>query len=521
MVPRPTEPASWGRPGSCRTIEADLVPIREALEVAFAVARRDNQDPTAPPPPRALSAILGFAHLPDRALSVVRGALDGDRGFRARVIEQSDVAAMDEGSRLFLERPEGWQQALGPLVMEASEQARADDLAARNAEVTQELQALSEHLDEVRSQRDRLGASVAGLERSGADQAERIGELEGRLSDVLDELEEREAQRREAVRQLKVQEALADRRLARQRELEGLLDQRVDGTTGDGPEDRRREPEGEPPDPEPGEPGPAATPEGATSHEQAIGQGLQLSEGEAQLIATSMGEAAGKLTELAAILGDLAEVVGSASPRTSAMEADPGGRVAGSRVPGAQRGGPADAGSAGTAPRQPVSAGVAGLRGDPPAVERRRRAVRLGRGLRVDSPDGLDALMRIPGTIAMVDGYNVSMKGWPALGVSQQRESLITSVAALEVRSSATFHLVFDGAEDGARPAVGAPLPVRVHFTPSDVEADDRLLEFVEQAPADAPVVVVSSDNRVREGARERGANVVSSETLLAVLRRS
>ncbi|MEZ5268119.1 MAG: NYN domain-containing protein [Microthrixaceae bacterium] len=66
---------------------------------------------------------------------------------------------------------------------------------------------------------------------------------------------------------------------------------------------------------------------------------------------------------------------------------------------------------------------------------------------------------------------------------------------------------------------VDAPLPVRVHFTQAGLEADDRLLEFVESAAPDLGILVVSSDRRVRDGARDRGAGVVSSRTLLALRR--
>lgn len=141
--------------------------------------------------------------------------------------------------------------------------------------------------------------------------------------------------------------------------------------------------------------------------------------------------------------------------------------------------------------------------------------------MEADSVDGFDALLGTAGTVVMVDGYNVSMKGWPNLELHQQRASLLDAVGALQARGGATWHLVFDGSDDGARPAVSAPLAVRVHFTPSGIEADDRLLEFVEQVPGDDPVIVVSSDHRVRDGARDRGASVVSSETLLSLVRRS
>ena len=122
--------------------------------------------------------------------------------------------------------------------------------------------------------------------------------------------------------------------------------------------------------------------------------------------------------------------------------------------------------------------------------------------------------------VMMVDGYNVSMAGWPSQSIAVQRDRLVDLLANVQARTGAEVHVVFDGDDDGRRPAVSLPRPVRIHFTEAEVEADDRLLEFADRLPADVPVVIVSSDRRVRDGARARGANVVGSPHLLALGRR-
>ena len=73
----------------------------------------------------------------------------------------------------------------------------------------------------------------------------------------------------------------------------------------------------------------------------------------------------------------------------------------------------------------------------------------------------------------------------------------------------------------GSRAAAVSPerSQVRAVLAP-DVEADDVILDLVTRTPAARPVVVASSDNRVREGARAAGANVVHARQLLALLRR-
>lgn len=443
--------------GNSRAIEAELASIHDALEVAFVVAQRDRRDRAAPEPPRMLGPILDFAKLPERALGTVRDALESDGGFRSRVAEHVAPGTLDEGSRLFLTRPEGWAMSLRALVEETSLRAETDDLAARHSAATEALQVLTESRDHLCSERDELAASVAELRRIRATQAERIEALEAQLSDALDAVDDLKQERREAVRQLKAQEALARRRLQRQRELEEALEQQV--------EDARR--------PQPTAP----------DAQQVDLMGRVVFDH----VTASVTEAAAKVGELAVVMGGLADLLESLDNTDDEAHNTIGGSRADARPRGIKR----------------------------------RRPVRLGRGLEADSIEGLDALLDLPGVVVMLDGYNVSMKGWPNLPVSQQRESLIDAVGALQARGRATWHIVFDGAYEGGRPAVSAPLPVRVHFTPSEVEADDRLLDFVQQVPDDSPVAVVSSDRRVREGARELGANVVSSETLLSLVRRS
>ena len=136
------------------------------------------------------------------------------------------------------------------------------------------------------------------------------------------------------------------------------------------------------------------------------------------------------------------------------------------------------------------------------------------------TPQATDQILRTPGVVVVVDGYNVSMQGWPTLGTTAQRDRLVAFLSDVRSRSGADLHVVFDGDDDGRRPAVSTPLPVRVHFSRAEVEADDVVLDFVDRLPADRPVAVVSSDRRVQDGARARGANVIGSGDLLAWGRR-
>jgi predicted RNA-binding protein with PIN domain len=162
--------------------------------------------------------------------------------------------------------------------------------------------------------------------------------------------------------------------------------------------------------------------------------------------------------------------------------------------------------------------------GDPVAEQSqrppRRTPLRLRRGVHEGTAEGLEQLLSTEGVTAIVDGYNVTKEGWPNLDLAQQRSALIPALGAIRSRTGANVHVVFDGDDAGDRPAVSAPLPVRVHFSPAEVEADDVILQMVASIPTDVPVIVVSSDRRVADGARRLGANAVRSEQLLDLIGR-
>ena len=66
-----------------------------------------------------------------------------------------------------------------------------------------------------------------------------------------------------------------------------------------------------------------------------------------------------------------------------------------------------------------------------------------------------------------------------------------------------------------------SPRPaVRVRFSPPGVEADDVIIELAGSIPAIRPVIVASSDRRVRDGARRHGANLLGARQLTEALRR-
>ena len=139
-------------------------------------------------------------------------------------------------------------------------------------------------------------------------------------------------------------------------------------------------------------------------------------------------------------------------------------------------------------------------------------------GMVADSPEALNAMLRAQGMVLVVDGYNVSMKGWGDAALVDQRERLGAALAHLHARTRCQVTLVFDGAGvEGVR-RVRRP-GVRVVFSPPGEEADRVVVREVAQLSKRVPVVVASSDAEVRADAERHGAAVVSAATLLGALR--
>jgi predicted RNA-binding protein with PIN domain len=153
-----------------------------------------------------------------------------------------------------------------------------------------------------------------------------------------------------------------------------------------------------------------------------------------------------------------------------------------------------------------------------PELPRRTRAL-CPPGMRTDTPEALDAMLRTRGVVLIVDGYNVSMAGWGDATPLDQRERLIGALERLHLRVRCDVVVVFDGADvEGVIPS--RRTGVRVLFSADGEEADPVVVREVEARPRRVPVVVVSSDQWVHEHAEAQGATVVPSAVLLDVIRR-
>ncbi|TKA08631.1 NYN domain-containing protein [Actinacidiphila oryziradicis] len=142
------------------------------------------------------------------------------------------------------------------------------------------------------------------------------------------------------------------------------------------------------------------------------------------------------------------------------------------------------------------------------------------RALSENDPALLDQLLALPQAHLVVDGYNVTKTGYPALPLEKQRLRLLGGLAVLAAQSGAEVTCVFDGADLDAPVLLAPPRGVRVLFSKAGETADELIRRLVRAEPAGRPIVVVSADREVADGVARAGARPVASTLLLKRLAR-
>jgi predicted RNA-binding protein with PIN domain len=155
------------------------------------------------------------------------------------------------------------------------------------------------------------------------------------------------------------------------------------------------------------------------------------------------------------------------------------------------------------------------------SAQRPATAAKAGaRGLEADDPVRLDQLLALPRAHLVVDGYNVTKRGFGDVSLEQQRGRLVGGLGGLAAQCGAEVTVVFDGAEKMVA-LTSPPRGVRVLFSRKGETADELIRQLVRAEPAGRPIVVISSDKEVADGVRRHGAYPLSSDTLLRRLARS
>jgi predicted RNA-binding protein with PIN domain len=142
------------------------------------------------------------------------------------------------------------------------------------------------------------------------------------------------------------------------------------------------------------------------------------------------------------------------------------------------------------------------------------------RALDADDPARLDQLLALPKAHLIVDGYNVTKRGFGEVSLEQQRSRLVNGIGGIAAQTRVEVTVVFDGAERvvGLPPA---PRGVRVLFSRKGETADELIRRVVRAEPAGRPLVVISSDREVADGVRRHGAYPLGADALLRRLARA
>ncbi len=431
----------------------------------------------------------------------MREVLDSDEEFRHRVAEGLKVGEPDRASWLFLARPDGWKDEYDLL----SDAWQEELLAKESSSLQHRHDQLAQTLERTRRE---LAAAQDALREAGSRLADERDSLSGvaRERDALAaQVADLEAERSTVIRNLKAAEARSVERLARIRVLEAELEElralqlrQAEGTqrTQSGAQNQQA-----------WELSPSAGSPVEQPHLIAppvVKQDSPWDGIDPRSVGEAVADAVRALSQVGDALNSVARVLGAANVAGGVTDCYD------------------DTATAPPAAVELKSSTADHGERESHSEERppRRSPVRMLRGATEGSRDALEQLFSTPQIVVYVDGYNVTMEAWPQLNGSDQRRSLIDMLGALAARTKAEIHVVFDGDDDGRRPTVSAPLPIRVHFSHADVEADDQILSLVAALATNRPVLVVSTDGRVKTGARRLGANTADSSELLEFVRR-
>jgi predicted RNA-binding protein with PIN domain len=447
-------------------LSAPTVLLRPAIEAVMQVAREGEAAEPTQPAPAQLKRYLRFAKLPAPALDIARRVVEEDDDFRRRVAARLKEEDVGEAGWLWLTRPDGWEARLDELGKHQQEQEHAEHEERAEREAHRRLAGAEDRARRAEVALTARTQEIAQLRDELARERAARQQAETAVRQIVDNTEELTAQRNAAVRHLK--------------EVEAELAQRSADLRHARHEIRMREAEVENLKnvPAPAPPAAAVTPPPPSAPSTDAGV-------DREQLARLIGDASRGAEALSSALAAASELL--APPRQAPVPPQP----------------PA------SRPRPPT-----------PPVSPVRSPLRLPPGVMDDTPEAVDHLVRAPGALLLVDGYNISNAAWYQDPIARQRTRLVDALAELHSRTGVEIEVVFDGADVdrfGERP----PRPaVRVRFSDAGVEADDVLLELVDAAPSRRPVIVASSDHRVRDGSRRRGANVVGARQLLGALRR-
>ena len=439
--------------------DGDEIPDRvvaSALEFAVGIAAAGTKlRPPLPFPPE-LKPFLKFTKLPVKALRDVRRAVESDPGFLGKLATVAVPELVDDAGMLWLTRPDGWLAGL--VELSKTHEAAALDAAAEMRRAERRREAAEQATRRALAEVASLRHELDRATRAHVDAVAEVEQLRREREALRGQAATHQAELRRAVDRL----ATAQARLETQRADAAAATRRAtdaERTRDSALADRASGPV---------EPGPDS--------------GIQAVLTGAARVAADLAQQAHQARSLSIELGRLAGRLQSLEPGTSTQPAP-------SATSGRKRR---------TCSRKPVA---------------------LPGGIYGSSSDAAEFLVRHPGMVVLVDGYNVAKLAWPRLELEDQRERCIETCEDVARRFGANIAVVFDGSTVTGANAAGRRL-VRVAFSPEGVIADDVLRAEVEAIADELPVLVVTNDQAIVTDVRAMGANTLTSEQWLELGRR-
>lgn len=397
--------------------------MRQALEFAVLMAAEGQKFKPPLAYPSGLKRYFKGNRIPTSALASIRRLVEGDETFRRRIAAGALPELVDPIGKLWLERPEGWEETILALARDADE-------AASEADAAQRLKKAEKRRDAAEQAAARSRAEIVSLTDQVARRNEVIDGLRSDVQKLGDEVAELRAE---------LVDTRNDVRHARDREAAAL--QKLESA-----ERARSE---------------ALAKQGAAEHVR--------------------DDVLADRATVAAERSELARLAAAASALADQL----------------------------TAVATPPRSGQPG-----PAP---RKAMALPGGVLGSSGAAAEFLLR-SGASVLVDGYNVAKQAWPNLDLAGQRVVLLDAIENLVRRYGSDITVVFDGADVVGATADGRRV-VRVMYSPEGVTADDVIRDEVRRLPGTRHVVVVTNDREIMNDTRRMGANLMSSDQLIALMR--
>jgi predicted RNA-binding protein with PIN domain/uncharacterized coiled-coil protein SlyX len=205
--------------------------LRSALEFAVLMAREGRKFKPPLRSPKGLEKYFRMTRIPTASLGAIRRLVDGDDGFRTRIAAGALPELVDPVGKLWLERPDGWEDEARRLIVEIEAAEDAEGAANELRKVEKRRDAAEQVAARARAEivvlHEQVAVRDATIEALTAEISEltRSGDIvRAELRDVRNELRHARDRETAALDRLRAADAERDMALAAQGHAEVVRD---------------------------------------------------------------------------------------------------------------------------------------------------------------------------------------------------------------------------------------------------------------------------------------------------------